>query len=523
MKIENSSLWSAYGDALGFITELANEKVLKARIGTAEVSALRSWTRKIGGMAGGFVDFPAGVYSDDTQLRLAVSRAISATGYFDVEAFAKIELAVWQSYCLGAGRGSKVASENICKASVDWFSNFYDVKGASYFNSGGNGAVMRIQPHVWSSGQKSLTSILLDVCKNTICTHGHPRAFVGSCFHASFLYYVLREERIPSVESWFDIVDEIKIVPELLQSDYQLQTAWLPYWEGFIDASFSEKYQDAVDELTNTIVQLIELDDIGKSEKEKYKYVVKMLGGLTDAERGSALKTSVFASYLSYLYPSNPSEAMIVAANTLDSDTDSIATMCGAILGLVVDERPPEVVLDDEYIKFEAARMYEISEALPVQSFNYPALGAWAPPRNKSDSLRLSKSGAHYVAGLGEVIFTGRSAVRGKNKSLRWEWVVTKFGQTLLIRSKDKLVDQGDDYRSVGYITEMQAPLMNGVENETSNEISIKDRIARLANAGYSEAQIGMDIVELSKLGVIENVVAYAAIVGEKLHPGVKK
>jgi hypothetical protein len=32
-QIVNSALWAAYGDALGFITELADKRILKSRTG----------------------------------------------------------------------------------------------------------------------------------------------------------------------------------------------------------------------------------------------------------------------------------------------------------------------------------------------------------------------------------------------------------------------------------------------------------------------------------------------------------
>jgi ADP-ribosylglycohydrolase len=90
----NSALWAAYGDILGFPTELVDTEGVKRRIGTTKITEPRPWKRLVGGRAGAWVQLAAGTYSDDTQLRLATSRAIRADGYFDVEAFAKVELPV---------------------------------------------------------------------------------------------------------------------------------------------------------------------------------------------------------------------------------------------------------------------------------------------------------------------------------------------------------------------------------------------------------------------------------------------
>ena len=99
-RIRRSSLWAAYGDALG----------------------------------------------DDTQLRLATGRAIRPDS-FDVEAFAKVGLPVWLGCALGAGKSTSAAALNLSKPRTSWFANTF--KG--WTESGGNGAAMRIQPHVWAA------------------------------------------------------------------------------------------------------------------------------------------------------------------------------------------------------------------------------------------------------------------------------------------------------------------------------------------------------------------------------------
>src|SRR2546430_1538367 len=93
-----SAVWAAYGDALGFITELADEGRVQYRSGSSNVTRTIEWRRKIGSLTGITVVLPAGTYSDDTQLRLATSRAIRGDGTFDVAAFSKVELPAWTNY-----------------------------------------------------------------------------------------------------------------------------------------------------------------------------------------------------------------------------------------------------------------------------------------------------------------------------------------------------------------------------------------------------------------------------------------
>src|SRR5205085_11023144 len=101
--VVRSALWAAAGDAIGWITELSRgEAGVERRSGVSFVSEPVAWQRRIGGRNGVVVPLPAGIYSDDSQLRLSVCRATRGDGVFDVEPFAKIELPVWTSYALGA-------------------------------------------------------------------------------------------------------------------------------------------------------------------------------------------------------------------------------------------------------------------------------------------------------------------------------------------------------------------------------------------------------------------------------------
>ena len=97
-QVRRSALWAAYGDALGWISELVDQKGLNRRTQGEPLRQPIGWKRRIGGRAGVTVDLPVGCYSDDSQLRLATARSIRPDG-FDVEAFSKVELPVWAKLC----------------------------------------------------------------------------------------------------------------------------------------------------------------------------------------------------------------------------------------------------------------------------------------------------------------------------------------------------------------------------------------------------------------------------------------
>ena len=141
-----------YGDALGWISELTDEAGLMRRTRGEPLAEPVTWKRRIGGRTGITASLPKGCYSDDSQLRLATSRAIRADG-FDVEAFAKVELPIWLSYALGGGRSTTAAAEHLAKTRAPWFANTF--KG--WTASRGNGAAMRVP----MSGLRGLPIILI--------------------------------------------------------------------------------------------------------------------------------------------------------------------------------------------------------------------------------------------------------------------------------------------------------------------------------------------------------------------------
>ena len=155
--IVNSMLWACYGDALGYITELCDDiNNLKYRTyGLDHVTELIKWRRKLGGQYGVYVELPMGCYSDDTQMRLAVCRSINKNGKFDFETFSKIEIPSVSCLWSWNRKRTRDAGTSLVKKTVQWNTNFYETEVTKYIDGGGNGAAMRIQPHVWAASPKS--------------------------------------------------------------------------------------------------------------------------------------------------------------------------------------------------------------------------------------------------------------------------------------------------------------------------------------------------------------------------------
>ncbi|WP_145280560.1 ADP-ribosylglycohydrolase family protein [Pseudomonas sp. URMO17WK12:I11] len=429
--VVESALWAAAGDALGWITELSRGPAgVKNRTGSTEVKQPVAWQRLIAGRNGPRVALPAGTYSDDTQLRLAVSRSIRGNGLFDVETFAKIELPVWPTYALGAGLGTKAAALNLSRRGVNWFSNFY-VKGAqSYIKSGGNGAAMRIQPHVWSSTGDD-QEMLLNVFRDAITTHGHPHGFCGALFHALVLKETLQEGSIPGPTCWEEIVQKFLELPKLIREDSQLVDFWLASWERETENTLEEAMSRFCSEALHDISRVSEA--INYNPAEAYKAAISSIGCLTDRFRGSGFKTALAASLLSYLYRYEPiEEALVLSANVLESDTDTIATMAGALLGAVAGRSPIWNIQDSDYIIADATRLANIAIGNPQPSFSYPDIGRWNPPVNQGASIRLFEDKL-AIAGLGALETYGDEYSFGDHV---WQWSALPFGQTILAKRK---------------------------------------------------------------------------------------
>jgi ADP-ribosylglycohydrolase len=429
-RVVGSSVWAAYGDALGFISELTDEAGLLRRTQGVPLVEPVSWQRRIGGRQGVNVVLPAGCYSDDTQLRLSTARAIGPNG-FDVEAFAKVELTVWPSYALGGGRGTKAAATSLAKDQIAWYANTF--KG--WTDCGGNGAAMRIQPHVWSSRElDDPTGYLRDVVRNTICTHGSPIGILGAVLHALALAHATSTGEVPTPPEMLRRIDEAACVPDLMRKDPEVGEYWLGLWERATGRSFEEAWIACVSDARDVVQVAVES---GGSKCGGYRSMLDRLGLFHPSTRGSGILTALAAVALLW-FESRPREAVIAAATAIGSDTDTIGTMAGAIAGACASELPPIEVLDLPMLEREATRLAALAAGPGDRGHRYPDLLHWSPPRTQSDAL-VQGDGGLEVVGLGPASAASGGSVLGTQKEFLWQWVNLDLGQSLLIKRRKEL------------------------------------------------------------------------------------
>lgn len=432
-RITSSVLWAAYGDALGFMSEMVDRAGLVQRTGLDTVKDTIPWLYRAGGRYGIPVKLPAGTYSDDTQLRLSTSRALSTGGRFDVDSFSKVELPVFLSYGLGAGKGTKASAANLAKDNVSWFANFYSSSDGSYIDGGGNGAAMRIQPHVWAAAQQpNHREVTLNVVRNSICTHGHPRALVGALLHAYQLLRALTTTSVPEPDMLLEDVSALASLPGVMAEDDYLGRMWIPEWERRSGTQFVKAVTLVLDECREYIALFRDVLNTFPPKAQYFEFLHRM-GGYDPKTRGSGTKTAVWASALAWLHrDERPDVALSLCVNALGSDTDTIATLAGAILGAVHPQPPEGKILDQSALNFEADRMQDIATGKQVDAFPYPSLLEWKPPKTGLDAYGSFENG-FAVAGLGPVQVAKQEFT---SKDTIWRWATTSAKQTLLVKSR---------------------------------------------------------------------------------------
>jgi ADP-ribosylglycohydrolase len=522
-RIVRSALWAAYGDAVGFIGEMADPGTVRYRTGgSSRIEGAKSWPRRIGGKFGLVVSLPAGCYSDDTQLRLATSRAIRASGEFDVEAFAKVELPVWLSYAFGAGKSTRAAAKSLAQTSVTWATNFFDAEGVSYFRAGGNGAAMRIQPHVWSAKDWQRPEMFLrDVVRNAIVTHGDPRGIVGAAIHALFLADTLANGVIPELQRWEELVEAASTVIDVIDGDLDLRDIWCPLWEQRTTCTLAAGVRETIAECINYCRLISEL--VTEDAEGSYAKAVDALGGLAPESRGSATVTTLLAGLLAWLYRASPREGILCAANVLGSDTDTIASMGGAIMGAVCETAPVEEIADQEYVEREARRLADVRNGTAQGSFKYPDLLRWAAPKTQLDTIGQSTNGEMVVAGLGSARAIGEPINPRASATEVMQWVELSFGQLLLVRRRQPLpVIQ---MTTVDSKPAEQAPRHGGLLDSGSwreigrpvkKPLSIDEASRQVIGSGFDPGMIGRFLLEFARRdNGIELAIAFAAIVSK--------
>ena len=320
-KCRGAMLATAIGDALGWPNESRSKNKSKS---SNSSNGFVAWIRRNNKPCYHDERILPGEYSDDTQLTLSVARSI-ITGNWE-KFFSEKELVFWLRYERGGGRALLNAAKSYESGTLPWQSKY----ASDYFNAGGNGTVMRILPHVISYEKKNLlTDLMIDIIKDSIITHGHPRAILGATCYAFALDYLLRKN---SVLGYGELVSAI-IDGEKIWGAYPDETI---FYEWLSSANQYFNYRKV---WTDTLSEMhTQLNFIRASLKKGLilddSKILTQLGCFSTIS-GAGDVAILAALYLASRYANNPLLGIKIPASSPGLDTDTIASITGGLLGML--------------------------------------------------------------------------------------------------------------------------------------------------------------------------------------------
>lgn len=361
-RFKGAMVLSAVGDALGWPTEFLKESAVCKIPFSIPVREFVFWRKIVGGRWWGYLtDIRPGEYSDDTQMNLAVARSISLCGNFDPQHFAYAELPLWLEYERGGGRAVKAAARSVTGRNKTWNTNFYKAGDTEYCQAGGNGAAMRIVP-IALVNTYDMNRLVYDCVINSIITHGHPRGILGSVIVATTIVHALTDEKFDAAHTISHVSTGINSVGEIFKRDGLLRE-WVDRWNSAKETQGLQFFDVLSEVQKETVAHLHAIPNHLDREPREY---YRLVGALDPQTKGSGTGTACAALYMSLQGQGNPAEALIVAANQIGSDTDTIASCLGAVLGARIGyENIPPIwrnhVKHGKYISDMAERICKIA------------------------------------------------------------------------------------------------------------------------------------------------------------------
>lgn len=324
---EGVLLGAAVGDALGWPQEYRGQIVggQKARDELTPQPRFIAWERSAGHYTNRRRDrVGAGEYSDDTQLLLATARAC-LHGESWLSWLTEIELPVWPLYQRGGGGAVLTACSAWAAGRAPWEGQ--DAKARKtqdrYVGAGANGVAMRIAPHVLA--EPDLGTALRRVLQDGVQTHGHPRALVGALVYAAALHVALRQSDTMNYGQLLDAAEAG------LLSVQTAQSAFPSSWPDDIRDRTTAAWEPVIAEVRALLgLCRASLQQGAMSHPEK---LLVELGCDNPKVNGAGTITAVAAVYLASRFAARPMGGLLQAAFLRRGDTDTLASMTGALLG----------------------------------------------------------------------------------------------------------------------------------------------------------------------------------------------
>jgi ADP-ribosylglycohydrolase/predicted enzyme related to lactoylglutathione lyase len=378
-KAVGAMLGAAYGDALGW----PNERVAKSNASKQKqgrIHEFRRWTRRSGGRF-----FPheeiieAGEYRDDTQLILCLSRSLQK-GEAWCYHFTQADLPFWSVYERGGGGATKRAVDSWLDGVAPWSPHREPQDVKRYFDAGGNGVAMRVLPHVLRFAEKKFLEVSANIFLDGVATHGHPRALLGALVYGFALWTAFRKE---SKLAYGELVEELIKNADAwsaMPTPASTQPEWMNPAEKFLPGYSNLWYLAKAEVLGYLDVCRAALSKGALSFDDD---VLKELQCFNSKISGAGTVAAIAAVYLASRHAADPINGVVKAAHAIGSDTDTIASMTGGLLGCVngSDWLSPvkQSIQDAAYIEECASRLLggQIDEKTNIEPIIRISLKNW--------------------------------------------------------------------------------------------------------------------------------------------------
>lgn len=329
-KAKGALLAAACGDAMGWPQEMGGRRNTAPMHPQPELLA---WNRRTGSRFHNHVEkVRAGDYSDDTQLILATARSLQYSTDW-MRQFSLCELPAWLSYERGGGRATKTSAESWLKGLQPW----EDKEAGRYFDAGGNGVAMRILPHsILAAKDPAFSRAAKAIIANGITTHGHPRALVGALAYGYVLWYAMRSEgTLPYgalVTAAIADAEEWSTVP----AHDEESAGWIRAREKVLKTALDADWRSAVQE--QLALLQIAATAMKKGALSVDEQTLDEMGCFDKRYGAAGTRTAAAAIFLASRYAADPMNGLLLSAFAAGTDTDTLASMTGGILGAIAGQ-----------------------------------------------------------------------------------------------------------------------------------------------------------------------------------------
>ena len=438
-RAEGALLAAAAGDALGWPVEPRGSRVGGTRDIEPQLKFV-AWERREGGRFAPFVrHVPAGTYSDDTQLLLAVGRSL-LRGENWWKHLTQCELPIWTLYELGGGGAVRRAAKLWERGMSPWAETVKAADRRRYFDAGGNGVVMRVLPHaIYAISEESFEAAARRIVADGAATHGHPRALVGALAAGYALWRALRWE---GKVHYGELIDETLVAHadwSRLPDIDGLAHGWRASADDVLDVDYIHVWERTVEEMLGLLYS--SQGALARGSLARDSEVLRELGAY-DRDGSAGTRTAAIAAYLASRYVAQPPAGLLAAAFARNTDADTIATLTGSILGAVAggDWLKPLIpdLQDASYVRSLAGVLAQ-GETAP-QALDGPAVGVRRRVHRLLEKAEAGQDLGLPIFGRSRLLRVEEHPTKSSNDIRTW-WLATELQQTLAVTRIRKLRD----------------------------------------------------------------------------------